>query len=89
MGRYEKRGLDPKEIEFRRAAHKAFAALRDHYKRLSYCMVLHVMRQSRKKNWTQERMIEGLKGLIRMRSKRLTRRINKSVICSRDTTTKK
>ena len=87
MGKYEKRGLEPKEIEFRKAARKAFTALRGTYKRLTYCMVLHVMRQSRKKDWTQERTMEAMKGLIRLRSKRLTRRIKKSAKqCSRDTT---
>lgn len=90
MGKYEKRGLDPKEIEFRRVAQKAFATLRVRYKKLSYCMVLYIMRQSRKKDWTQERMEEALKGLIRMRSKRLTRRIRKSIdSCSQNTTTPK
>lgn len=90
MGKYEKRGLEPKEIEFRKAAQSTFAALKGTYKRLTYCMVLHVMRQGRKKDWTQERMAEAMKGLIRIRSKRLSRRIKKSVeTCCQNTTTPK
>lgn len=78
MGKFEKRGLDDKEIEFRRTAQAVFKALEPEHKRLTYAMVLDVMRKARRKNWSQPEMEAALKAMLSMRKKRLHRRIKES-----------
>ena len=78
MGKFEKRGLDEKEVEFRRAAQNVFQSLKPTHKKLTYAMVLDVMRKARKKNWSPNEMEQALKKMLTMRRKRLTRRYKES-----------
>lgn len=80
MGKFEERGLDAKEIEFRRTAQLVFQHLKPSHRRLTYAMVLDVMRKARKKTWSQEEMEINLKKMISMRKKRLQRRLKESAL---------
>lgn len=90
MGKFEKRGLDEEEVKFRRTAQNVFQTLQPTNKKLTYAMVLDVMRKARKKNWSPDDMENALKRMLTLRKKRLNKRFKESALkCSHVSTTPK